>query len=172
MACSAMSVTCGAARSCHNPRRYRRRRTRTCPCTTWACGPSRPLLCLPNLVIHPPKGSCRLLCRHGMDWAASGQQPGDAAATSSGYVWPAEETTVGDWVILDTLGVGAFGRVVLAQRAPGELAAIKLLPRGARVRAPACCASCLMTCLPLPPSVTAQPALAWRSAQPRAAAAL
>ena len=111
-----------------------------------------------------------------MDWAASGQQPGDAAATSSGYVWPAEETTVGDWVILDTLGVGAFGRVVLAQRAPGELAAIKLLPRGARVRAATCCASCLDDLrLPLrhfapalPPSATAQHALAWRLFKPRA----
>lgn len=71
-----------------------------------------------------------------MDWAAAaGQQPGDGTSASSAYVWPTEETTVGDWAILDTLGVGAFGRVVLAQRASGELAAIKMLPRGARVRA-------------------------------------
>lgn len=83
-----------------------------------------------------------------MDWAASGKQPGDAATTSSGYVWPTEETTVGDWVILDTLGVGAFGRVVLAQRAPGELAAIKLLPRGARVRATTVAAAWLACLLP------------------------
>lgn len=46
----------------------------------------------------------------------------------------AEETQIGDYRVLRTLGRGAFGRVVFAQRADGELAAIKLLPRGERVR--------------------------------------
>lgn len=49
-----------------------------------------------------------------------------------------EETVVGDWAILRVLGKGSFGRVVLAQRrSTGELAAIKLLPRGPLVRAAA-----------------------------------
>ncbi|PRW33203.1 Serine threonine- kinase SAPK1 [Chlorella sorokiniana] len=82
------------------------------------------------------KGSRLLNAGHGMDWAAAtGQRPTETtAASGGGYVWPSEETTVGDWAILETLGVGAFGRVVLAQRGSGELAAIKMLPRGPRVR--------------------------------------
>jgi len=44
------------------------------------------------------------------------------------------EQVVGSYTVLQQLGAGSFGKVVLAQRAGGELAAIKLLPRGYYVR--------------------------------------
>lgn len=47
------------------------------------------------------------------------------------------ETTVGNFKVVKTLGVGSFGRVVLAEGPNGERAAIKLLPRGHYVRAAA-----------------------------------
>jgi serine/threonine protein kinase len=49
------------------------------------------------------------------------------------------ETTVGSFKVVKTLGVGSFGRVVLAEGPGGERAAIKLLPRGHYVRAVALC---------------------------------
>ncbi|KAI3431793.1 hypothetical protein D9Q98_010546 [Chlorella vulgaris] len=45
-----------------------------------------------------------------------------------------EEHRIGDYTVLKTLGVGTFGRVVLAAAPSGQLAAIKLLPRGHYVR--------------------------------------
>lgn len=50
-----------------------------------------------------------------------------------------EEAVVGGYRVIRTLGRGAFGVVLLGQRDDGELAAIKMLPRGDRVRAAAHC---------------------------------
>lgn len=72
---------------------------------------------------HPPAACCRELVQYEAQEAASSQQHED------------EEAMVGAYRVLRTLGRGAFGRVVLGQRADGALAAIKLLPRGDRVRA-------------------------------------
>lgn len=71
----------------------------------------------------PPPAPRRELAQYEAQESAASQQS------------EAEEAVVGGYRVIRTLGRGAFGRVLLGQRDDGELAAIKMLPRGDRVRA-------------------------------------
>lgn len=62
-------------------------------------------------------------------------QLADYEAQAAAAAGRAGSARVGDYSIVRELGRGTFGRVVLVQhRLTGELAAIKLLPRGVLVR--------------------------------------
>jgi serine/threonine protein kinase len=72
----------------------------------------------------------RLRLRLPAQPAAAAAQRRQLAVYEAQAAHQVEEHKIGDYTVLKTLGVGTFGRVVLAAAPSGQLAAIKLLPRG------------------------------------------